>query len=59
VDDHARIKDARESKEQCRIDGASHVVLYDKDPYVTPAIAKLAELFRTSLGDEVARGVTS
>ncbi|MCO6011744.1 alpha/beta hydrolase [Actinoallomurus purpureus] len=25
------------------IDGATHIDLYDKDEYVTPAVAKLAE----------------
>ncbi|MEY9911651.1 fermentation-respiration switch protein FrsA (DUF1100 family) [Catenulispora sp. MAP12-49] len=30
-------------KELHWIDGASHVDLYDKDEYVTPAVAKLAE----------------
>lgn len=36
-------------KELHWIDGASHVDLYDKDEYVTPAIAKLAEFYAASL----------
>lgn len=27
------------------IDGATHIDLYDKDEYVTPAVAKLTEFF--------------
>jgi fermentation-respiration switch protein FrsA (DUF1100 family) len=37
-------------KELHWIDGASHVDLYDKDEYVTPAVAKLAEFFTQHLG---------
>jgi uncharacterized protein len=40
---------AQEPKELCWIDGATHVALYDKEEYVTPAIAKLTEFFRTHL----------
>ena len=40
---------AQEPKELFWIDGATHVALYDKDEYVTPAIAKLTEFFRTHL----------
>jgi uncharacterized protein len=36
-------------KELHWIDGASHVDLYDKDQYVTPAIAKLTEFFTANL----------
>lgn len=36
-------------KELHWIDGASHVDLYDKDEYVTPAIAKLAEFYAASM----------
>jgi fermentation-respiration switch protein FrsA (DUF1100 family) len=43
------IANAREPKELFWIDGASHVDLYDKDEYVTPAVSKLAEFFRTNL----------
>jgi fermentation-respiration switch protein FrsA (DUF1100 family) len=32
------------------IHGASHVDLYDKDEFVSPAITKLTEFFRTQLG---------
>ncbi|CAM5465117.1 alpha/beta hydrolase [Streptomyces aurantiogriseus] len=37
------------NKELHWIDGASHVDLYDKDEYVTPAIAKLTDFFGTHL----------
>ena len=37
-------------KELHWIDGASHVDLYDKDEYVTPAVAKLAEFYTANLG---------
>jgi hypothetical protein len=40
---------AQEPKELCWIDGATHVAMYDKERYVTPAIAKLTEFFRTHL----------
>jgi fermentation-respiration switch protein FrsA (DUF1100 family) len=40
---------AQQPKELLWIDGATHVALYDKDEYVTPAIAKLTEFFRTHL----------
>ncbi|WP_194910360.1 alpha/beta hydrolase [Catenulispora rubra] len=36
-------------KELHWIDGASHVDLYDKDEYVTPAVAKLAEFYTANL----------
>jgi uncharacterized protein len=37
------------TKELHWIDGASHVDLYDKDEYVTPAVAKLAEFYAANL----------
>lgn len=40
---------AQEPKEAFWIEGASHVDLYDKEEYVTPAVAKIAEFFRTNL----------
>ena len=40
---------AREPNELFWIDGATHVALYDKDEYVTPAIAKLASFFGAHL----------
>jgi fermentation-respiration switch protein FrsA (DUF1100 family) len=40
---------AREPKELVWIDGATHVALYDKDEYVTPAIEKLSSFFRAHL----------
>jgi fermentation-respiration switch protein FrsA (DUF1100 family) len=39
------IKGADEPKELCWIDGATHIDLYDKDEYVTPAVAKPTEFF--------------
>jgi len=36
-------------KELHWIDGASHVDLYDKDEYVTPAVAELAEFYTANL----------
>jgi fermentation-respiration switch protein FrsA (DUF1100 family) len=36
-------------KELHWIDGASHVALYDKEEYVTPAVAKLTEFFTANL----------
>jgi len=38
------------TKELHWIDGASHVDLYDKDEYVTPAVAKLTEFYTAHLG---------
>ncbi|GAA4577798.1 alpha/beta hydrolase [Planotetraspora kaengkrachanensis] len=38
-------------KELLWIDGAMHTDLYDKDAYVTPAVAGLADFFRTHLAD--------
>ncbi|MFC4508117.1 MULTISPECIES: alpha/beta hydrolase [Streptomyces] len=43
------IAKASEPKEFFVIDGATHVDLYDKDEYVTPAIAKLADFFARNL----------
>ena len=40
---------AQEPKELHWIDGASHVDLYDKNDYVTPAVAKLSEFYKTNL----------
>jgi fermentation-respiration switch protein FrsA (DUF1100 family) len=42
---------AQQPKELYWIDGATHVALYDKEPYVTLAIAKLSRFFRTRLGE--------
>ncbi|MEV2253871.1 alpha/beta hydrolase [Streptomyces sp. NPDC050147] len=39
------IEQAAEPKELVVIDGATHIDLYDKDEYVTPAVAKLTEFF--------------
>ena len=49
-------ENALEPKQLAWIDGASHVDLYDKDEFVTPAIAKLSEFFATEL-NAVAAGV--
>ncbi|MFE4368378.1 alpha/beta hydrolase [Streptomyces sp. NPDC056835] len=40
---------ARGPKELHWVDGASHVDLYDKEPYVGPAVTKLTDFFRTHL----------
>ena len=40
------IANAQQPKELYWIDGASHVDLYDKDEYVTPAVDKMVEFFR-------------
>ncbi|MCL7377719.1 alpha/beta hydrolase [Streptomyces sp. 35G-GA-8] len=42
-------QNARGPKELHWVDGASHVDLYDKEPYVGPAVAKLTDFFRTHL----------
>ena len=34
---------------QMIVDGATHTDLYDKDAYVTPAVARLTDFFRTHL----------
>ncbi|MFJ9584048.1 alpha/beta hydrolase [Streptomyces acidicola] len=39
------IEQAAGPKELVVIDGASHIDLYDKDEYVTPAVARLTEFF--------------
>ena len=44
---------AREPKELHWIDGASHVDLYDKNEFVTPAVAKLTEFYNTNLAAAV------
>jgi uncharacterized protein len=44
-------------KELHWIDGASHVALYDKEEYVAPAVAKLAEFFTASLAAPPARRI--
>ncbi|MFD8003462.1 alpha/beta hydrolase [Streptomyces mirabilis] len=44
-------QNARAPKELHWIDGASHVDLYDKEPYVGPAVEKLTDFFRTQLAD--------
>lgn len=40
---------ARAPKELYRIEGATHNALYDKDEYVSPAVARLTEFFVTNL----------
>jgi fermentation-respiration switch protein FrsA (DUF1100 family) len=41
---------AQGPKEVLWIEGASHTDLYDKDEYVTPAVAKLADFYKEHLG---------
>ncbi|WP_328396865.1 alpha/beta hydrolase [Nocardia sp. NBC_00416] len=43
---------AAEPEELVVIDGATHVDLYDKDEYVTPAVTALTEFFGRHLGSE-------
>lgn len=45
------IEQAAEPKELVVIDGATHIDLYDKDEYVTPAVAKLTEFFGKHLAE--------
>jgi fermentation-respiration switch protein FrsA (DUF1100 family) len=40
---------AREPKELCWADGATHVALYDNEAYVGFAVAKLIEFFAANL----------
>ncbi|MEU9456513.1 alpha/beta hydrolase [Streptomyces sp. NPDC048277] len=44
------IAQAAEPKELFLIEGATHIDLYDRDAYVTPAIAKLSEFYGKHLG---------
>jgi len=46
--EHA-IEAAKAPKELFIVEGATHIDLYDKDEFVSPAIEKLAVFFRTSL----------
>ncbi|MFD3605181.1 alpha/beta hydrolase, partial [Streptomyces sp. NPDC058656] len=50
---------ARGPKQLHWIDGASHVDLYDKDEYVTPAITELAGFFHTRLAPTPRSGARS
>lgn len=43
------IANAQEPKELFWIEGATHVDLYDKDEFVSPAVTKLSAFFRTNL----------
>lgn len=45
---------AREPKELYVIEGATHIDMYDRPQFVTPAVAKLAGFFGRHLAD--ARG---
>ncbi|MER8069351.1 alpha/beta hydrolase [Streptomyces sp. NPDC094034] len=44
-------QNARGPKELHWVDGAGHIDLYDKEPYVGPAVAKLTDFFRTHLAE--------
>ena len=44
------IEKAREPKELFMIEGATHMDLYDKDPYVQTAVEKLSGFFKKHLG---------
>ena len=41
---------AREPKELFVVEGATHMDMYDKPQFVTPAVAKLADFFGKALG---------
>ncbi len=43
------LEKAKEPKELFIIPGASHIDMYDKPQYVTPAVAKLKEFFGKAL----------
>jgi fermentation-respiration switch protein FrsA (DUF1100 family) len=40
---------ARQPKELFIVEGATHIDLYDRPKYVTPAVAKLKEFFDKAL----------
>lgn len=44
------VAQAAEPKELFLIEGATHIDLYDKDAYVTSAVAKVPEFFGKHLG---------
>ncbi|MFB8139809.1 alpha/beta hydrolase [Streptomyces parvus] len=44
------VADSPGNAELFLVEGATHVDLYDRDAYVTPAVAKLTEFFRKHLG---------
>ena len=44
-------KKAKEPKELHIVEGATHIDLYDRPQYVTPAVAKLTDLFGRHLGN--------
>jgi fermentation-respiration switch protein FrsA (DUF1100 family) len=52
----AAFQDARGPKELHWIEGASHTDLYDKEQYVTPALAKLAGFYAASLAEPARAG---
>ncbi|CAM5428873.1 Alpha/beta hydrolase OS=Streptomyces tendae OX=1932 GN=GUR47_24520 PE=4 SV=1 [Streptomyces tendae] len=45
------VEQAAEPKELFVVDGATHIDLYDRDEYVTPAVAKLTEFFGEHLAE--------
>jgi hypothetical protein len=49
-DEHERVQKATGPKEFDWIHGASHVDLCDREPYVGPAVEKLARFFGDNLG---------
>ena len=49
------IAKAQEPKELSWIEGATHIDLYDKDPYVPNAVEKLSGFFRDHLGGRAKR----
>jgi len=49
VDERDRISEGRRPQGLFWIEGATHNDLYDKDAYVTPAIARLTDFFQAHL----------
>jgi hypothetical protein len=49
MDDHGRVRERPGTQGAVLIKGATHVALYDRDEYVTPAVSKLVESFRNWL----------
>ncbi|MDH6286467.1 alpha/beta hydrolase [Rhodococcus opacus] len=50
-DSRRAVKNVGETAELFTIEGATHVDLYDKDEYITPALVKLTEFFTKHLAD--------
>ena len=51
------IKKAKEPKELHIVEGATHIDLYDRPQFVTPAIKKLAAYFGSHLGQDSVQNI--